>query len=313
MFRHFIFCPSSSQSIDYLLYTRLYGSRLLLQSTQPKMAQAFSESVPQRLDMSQSVNSNAPVRAASEKKMGLLFFTSTDQHGWHGEIRKRYTDFLVNEIRKDGKVLHLEDYTIIKRPDEDKVGVPRCVSQMRPKSNKIFNNQKDQTQTTEVQRPASIAEDDVAILKKLLGDATASSLLALHDRITEAGTAYVNPQANALKFPPMERDERAQTHQVSRSILLLPNCLAPKYRVSPDKKKSSKFGESSHPRSTRRRTAKVSSPHCRPTFELARNLGAAPVNAQTRSHSRSWAASIFTSLCTRRTETRWKQSTPSRV
>lgn len=33
-------------------------------------------------------------------------------------IVHRYTDFLVNEIRKDGKVLHLEDYVEAERPTE---------------------------------------------------------------------------------------------------------------------------------------------------------------------------------------------------
>lgn len=41
-------------------------------------------------------NSNQPsnflpsVRAANEKKMGLLHFISPANHGWHGDVRKRY-------------------------------------------------------------------------------------------------------------------------------------------------------------------------------------------------------------------------------
>lgn len=32
--------------------------------------------------------------------------------------RSRYTDFLVNEVRKDGKVLHLEDYAVAEQPTD---------------------------------------------------------------------------------------------------------------------------------------------------------------------------------------------------
>lgn len=33
------------------------------------------------------------VRAASEKKLGLLHFSSPQNHGWHGDVRKRYVTF----------------------------------------------------------------------------------------------------------------------------------------------------------------------------------------------------------------------------
>lgn len=108
----------------------------------------------------QPMNYMPSVRAASEKKLGLLHFSSPQNHGWHGDIRKRYvisgnawaqllvpltrswsfrssplglthtlaanltltenrfTDFLVNEIQKNGEVLHLSDYSLGSRPTD---------------------------------------------------------------------------------------------------------------------------------------------------------------------------------------------------
>lgn len=104
----------------------------------------------------QPANYMPSVRAASEKKLGLLHFSSPQNHGWHGDVRKRYvflylsgrappfatlhgsklnlhhqkvyetpkltadrfSDFLVNEIQKNGEVLHLTDYTVAPRPTD---------------------------------------------------------------------------------------------------------------------------------------------------------------------------------------------------
>ncbi len=108
------------------------------------------------------------VRIVSEKKLGILYHTSSIDFGWHGDIRKRwvarsccppslactdlsfsrypgrlfcrlglagfvspsltfadlfnrrYTDFIVNEVRKDGTVVHLTDFKAI---DDSKLGV----------------------------------------------------------------------------------------------------------------------------------------------------------------------------------------------
>lgn len=50
------------------------------------------------------------VRNESEKKLGITQRASSINFSFTGEIRKRYTDFLVYEIRKDGTVVHLHDF-----------------------------------------------------------------------------------------------------------------------------------------------------------------------------------------------------------
>lgn len=51
---------------------------------------------PHHAAQQQTHNPNQPmnympsVRAASEKKLGLLHFSSPQNHGWHGDVRKRY-------------------------------------------------------------------------------------------------------------------------------------------------------------------------------------------------------------------------------
>lgn len=45
---------------------------------------------PQTHNPNQPMNYMPSVRAASEKKLGLLHFSSPQNHGWHGDVRKRY-------------------------------------------------------------------------------------------------------------------------------------------------------------------------------------------------------------------------------
>lgn len=52
-------------------------------------------------------------------------------------------------------------------------------------------------------------------LQKLLGEATTTSLLALYERIKESGNTRLEPRANSVKLPSMERHNRGHVHQVS--------------------------------------------------------------------------------------------------
>ncbi|KAK8015696.1 hypothetical protein PG991_008584 [Apiospora marii] len=55
------------------------------------------------------------VRGLIERNVGILHFVSPKEHAWNGVTRKRYTDFQVHEITKDGKVVKLEDFSMNSR------------------------------------------------------------------------------------------------------------------------------------------------------------------------------------------------------
>lgn len=213
------------------------------------------------------------VRAASEKKLGLLHFSSPQNHGWHGDVRKRYvtagaawprlmahlagpwsfcsyplghhltanmkltvgrfTDFLVNEIQKNGEVLHLSDYTLGSRP-KDTVSFSVLGQLFFPAGNKgltaiqdvhvpgQFHQRPQQsvTPTPTSDAPASdasplqVSDEDLKILGSLLDESTTQALKELFERIGASGTSRLDPRANSVKFPPMERSQRGKIHQV---------------------------------------------------------------------------------------------------
>ncbi|OAX85538.1 hypothetical protein ACJ72_00076 [Emergomyces africanus] len=52
---------------------------------------------------------NQDAQALKEAEVGITHFVSPHLPGFSGILKKRYTDFLVNEILPSGKVLHLEN------------------------------------------------------------------------------------------------------------------------------------------------------------------------------------------------------------
>ncbi|CAN8096657.1 unnamed protein product [Discula destructiva] len=146
-------------------------------------------------------------RASAEKKMGMHHSMSATKHGWQGEVRKRFTDFQVNERRKDGEVLHLVDYESGERPAGVNIHIPGQ------------NNKPSPAPDAVVVAPARVIPDeDKAILQSLLGEATTSSVLNLYAQTVASGSIRLDPKANAVKFPPMDREVRGKVHNEIRRI-----------------------------------------------------------------------------------------------
>ncbi|KAF3770125.1 tRNA pseudouridine synthase D, partial [Cryphonectria parasitica EP155] len=170
------------------------------------------------------------VRAASEKKLGMLHYTSPASHGWHGDVRKRYTDFLVNEIRKDGKVLHLENYDVAERPADVVCKSMTCLVQLSRYGASLTSMQNIflpgqqgspnnlTSYSAEIAPARTVTEDDEKALRALLGEATTTEVLNLYQRIVASGTTRLDPQINLVKFLSMERDVRGRVHQEIRRI-----------------------------------------------------------------------------------------------
>jgi len=62
----------------------------------------------------------SPIDAQTQKELdvGITSFVSPHAHAFSGILKKRYTDFLVNEILPNGQVLHLRST----RPPPQQVG-----------------------------------------------------------------------------------------------------------------------------------------------------------------------------------------------
>lgn len=57
----------------------------------------------------------------------------------------------------------------------------------------------------------------MAALQKLVGEDTTIALIALYDRTVASGNIPLDPKANLIKLPPMERSDRGRVHQVIKN------------------------------------------------------------------------------------------------
>ncbi|KAJ8262347.1 hypothetical protein GJAV_G00165410 [Gymnothorax javanicus] len=62
----------------------------------------------------------------TERDVGILEFVSKHE-GFSGILKERYSDFVVNEINRDGKIVRLDDLTIPADPEEPPRGQPEEV------------------------------------------------------------------------------------------------------------------------------------------------------------------------------------------
>ncbi|KAK4115220.1 pseudouridine synthase [Canariomyces notabilis] len=160
--------------------------------------------------MSQRPGLHVPaIRLETEKNLGITQRSAAINFGWTGEIRKRYTDFLVNEIRVDGTVLHLHKY------EEVKSDKPDTQAQQYPgNGNASANTSGRPDDKPQVHR---ISENDRQILMGLIGEAIAQRLIDLDEK-TQAKT-NIPPNGRSVVFDAItDRAARAKVHQEIRRI-----------------------------------------------------------------------------------------------
>ncbi|CAG98300.1 pseudouridine synthase PUS7 [Kluyveromyces lactis] len=71
-----------------------------------------------RTKVGEGINEGINNNNITEKDVGITHYLSMDNVGFNGQIKQRYTDFLVNEITKQGEVVHLTDkgFNMPKKP-----------------------------------------------------------------------------------------------------------------------------------------------------------------------------------------------------
>jgi tRNA pseudouridine13 synthase len=186
----------------------------------------------------------APVAAAptaagdldleKEIRAGITEYVCPDNLGFVGVLKRRYTDFLVNEIGLDGKVLHL---TSLGAPGRAKKNEKNEVKQEEAKekdvdvkmeddttgaakpSAEVKSEEQEATNSEEIQ----VSEEDLKALHGIFGEDTASQIISLVKSIRKHPT-WKAKDFTAVTAPPMEdKDQRTQAHQTLRRIF--PNML----------------------------------------------------------------------------------------
>ncbi|KAI1125009.1 pseudouridine synthase [Nemania abortiva] len=179
--------------------------------------------------------SNALMRSSLEQHLGIIHFVSVRERGWSGQTRTRFTDFQVNEITKNGEVVHLSDFhnnsrelaratsqsaTIpptqkpsqhdepVRTVDE---GVNAVTKKERPAEAKT--NTRDEELSKE-----SISESDKNALVDLVGQQTADELIAFYTKIQQNSKAAPKTQGD-VNIPTIgDKSQRSRVHGEIRRI-----------------------------------------------------------------------------------------------
>ncbi|KAK1780333.1 pseudouridine synthase [Copromyces sp. CBS 386.78] len=154
--------------------------------------------------MAQRQGTHVPaVRAASEKNLGITQRSASINFSWTGDIRKRYTDFLVYEIRKDGTTVHLREY------EELEPAAPKAAPAPQPTPETVAPTAEPEIKP--------ISDEDRQLLVNLINEAATEKLIQL-DEAVQAKKKISSGERTIVFDPITDRGQRASLHQQIRRI-----------------------------------------------------------------------------------------------
>ncbi|KAJ5158082.1 uncharacterized protein N7500_007733 [Penicillium coprophilum] len=152
-------------------------------------------------------------QALKEVEVGITEFVSNDTEGFSGILKKRYTDFMVNEIMTNGEVVHLR--SIDTASELDKL----APAQKTPEAETQATEQNDGTPAKDAEKPAEfkVSEEDHTLLEEYFGAQSAAEIIALH-KVAMAKPKGRPSEFGKVAFAVSDRDLRTKIHQAIRRI-----------------------------------------------------------------------------------------------
>ncbi|KAI0420027.1 pseudouridine synthase [Xylaria grammica] len=180
--------------------------------------------------------SNASMRSSLEQHLGIIHFVSTKEHGWSGQSRTRYTDFQVNEVTKDGEVVHLNDFynnsrELARATGQGTTTPPSAQKHSQPdeprsavsgdnsiaKSQGLVAIEGKENNPAEESPEGSISESDKNSLVDLVGQATADELIAFYAKVIQNSKA-IKAQGDVVLPIIGDKTQRSRVHGEIRRI-----------------------------------------------------------------------------------------------
>lgn len=197
-------------------------AKRLKRETTSASASISNDQVPAAESRSGSGNektesTNAAV-IAKENVVGITSYVSSQQTTLTGIFKKRYTDFLVNEILPNGQVLHLRRTSIDKKPKVADRSENAQPPEPKAPGNAGDSQSKDNQNPPEQDEKPKVSDEDRAKLVEYLGEAAVKELFELFSSITS------NPRKKSRDHPVVktpftsDRTVRTEIHQAIRRI-----------------------------------------------------------------------------------------------
>ncbi|KAF7513870.1 hypothetical protein GJ744_006484 [Endocarpon pusillum] len=187
------------------------------------------------------ISDERAAHAAKEAEVGITDYVSSESPGFEGIAKKRYTDFLVNEILPNGKVVHLQKLgsAAVSYPDETiQPAVPSgnngtanpplggldsgsvtesWLTAIKPPET---GGEEPRTPQSQAMEPSTspVSVEDISRLMTCLNEKAAEELLALYNRILAFPTARPRDHGVVTAVVPAEKSVRTELHENIRRI-----------------------------------------------------------------------------------------------
>ncbi|KAH8433516.1 pseudouridine synthase PUS7 [Aspergillus melleus] len=160
--------------------------------------------------------SEADAQAKKELDVGITEFVSADNEGFSGVLKKRYTDFLVNEIVPSGEVLHLRNVVLETPSNEKEDGAAKPTEGSEEKKEEQKANAEPAEEAPKKQ--FELSEEDKTLMDELFGEQSTKKIVALHNRAQSNDKARPSELGKIPTLVVNDRDLRIKMHQTIRRI-----------------------------------------------------------------------------------------------
>ncbi|KXH69546.1 tRNA pseudouridine synthase D [Colletotrichum salicis] len=154
-----------------------------------------------------------------DASLGITERIAPSMVAWTGDMRKRYTDFQVYEINKDGSVLHLTETRLPPPPKENTPPPPAPTPPAAPIVEEEPKPEEPSQDGEAVEKPAvvisEVPAEDIALIASLTNDDFANQLVTIYQTISADKTAKTEPVTSPVMD---DKDKRSQLHQNVRRI-----------------------------------------------------------------------------------------------
>ncbi|KAJ6156089.1 hypothetical protein N7497_004974 [Penicillium chrysogenum] len=158
----------------------------------------------------------ADAQALKEVEVGITEFVSNDTEGFSGILKKRYTDFMVNEIMTTGEVVHLRLNDMTTETNET---TPPTPAPKAPEAGSTAAQTTEDAPAKEVETPGEfkVSEEDHALLEEYFGAQNAAEIISIH-KVAMSKPKGRPSEFGTVTFPVFDRELRTNIHQAIRRI-----------------------------------------------------------------------------------------------
>ncbi|KAL7963520.1 pseudouridine synthase [Trichoderma compactum] len=165
--------------------------------------------------MSDQAHYNVRQSASHAKSIGITQRATPLRFPWVGDLRVRFSDFQVNEIGKDGVVVHLHKVGLNGQDKQTTDAAPAQEADTPKEQQEPANNANDANDTPQEKEIIEVPAEDVTALSNLAGEKFAQELAQLfRDSQVEAS----EKKKPVVSEPVEDRSKRGEIHQEIRRI-----------------------------------------------------------------------------------------------